>query len=202
MPVLESAGEPTQVSTRQAFRALSAGVFASGRISRKDSTFGCLSLRRNARPCMAQEHGRNTHCHLAQGHQRGTYGSLQALVSSRFDLGEAPVSDYAVCRKLGIHTLDIAQAVHRLLHLARVLQHGPGWLWSLIPSQAGTQWRECFFLDLEFMAAVLHDKLADPRDPRGQWQRWHAFILSFSVVLKRLVKSFASALVSCVLALL
>ena len=41
------------------------------------------------------------------------------------------------------------------------------------------------------MAAVLHDKLADLRDPRGQWQRWQAFILGFPVVWKRLVKSFS-----------
>ena len=77
--------------------------------------------------------------------------------------------DYAVCRKLGIPTHDIDQAVHRLLHLSRV-QHVPDWLWSLIQSQAVRQWRECVSLDLEFMAAVLHDKLADLGDPRGQWQ--------------------------------
>ena len=79
---------------------------------------------------------------------------------------------------------------HRLLHLSRVLQHGPDWLCSPIQSQAGRQWRECVFLDLEFMAAVLHDKLADMGDLRGQWQRWLAFILGFPVVWKRLVKSF------------
>ena len=67
-------------------------------------------------------------------------------------------------KKLGIPTLDIAQAVQRLLHLARVLHHGPDWLWSLIQSQAGKQWRECVFLDLEFVAAVRHSKLADPAD--------------------------------------
>ena len=96
---------------------------------------------------------------------------FRRIVSTRFDSGEAPLSDYAVCQKLGIPTLDIAQAVHRLLHLARVLQHGPDWLWSLIQSQAGRQWRECVFLDLEFMAAILHDKLADLGGPRGQWQK-------------------------------
>ena len=117
---------------------------------------------------------------------------FRRVVSTPFDSGEAPLSNYAVCRKLGIPTLDIAQAVHRLLHLARVLQHGPDWLWSLIQSQAGRQWRECVFLDLECMAAVLHDKLADLKDPRGQWQRWQAFILGFPAVWKRLVKSFSA----------
>ena len=42
------------------------------------------------------------------------------------------------------------------------------------------------------MAAVLHDKLADLGDPRGQWQRWQSFILGFPVVWKRLVKSFSA----------
>ena len=114
------------------------------------------------------------------------------MVSTRFDFGKAPLSDYAVCRKLGIPSLDIAQPVHRLLHLAQVLPHGPDWLWSLIQSQAGKQWRECVFLDLKFMAAVLLDKLADLGDPRGQWQRWQAFIFDFPVVWKRLVKSFSA----------
>ena len=139
---------------------------------------------------MAQEHGRNTLSARA-GPSTRQNGPFRRIVSTRFDLGEAPLSDYAVCQKLGIPTLDIVQAVHRLLHLARFLQHGPDWLRSLIQSQAGRQWRECVFLDLEFMAAVLHDKLADLGDPRGQWQRWQAFILAFPVVWKRLVKSFS-----------
>ena len=117
---------------------------------------------------------------------------FRRIVSTRFDLGEAPLSDYAVCRKLGIPTLDIAQAVHRLLHFARVLQHGPDWLWSLIQSQAGRQWREFVFLDLEFMEAVLHGKLAVLGDPRGQRQGRQAFTLGFLVVWKRLVKSFSA----------
>ena len=121
------------------------------------------------------------HCQLAQSHQRGIYAPFRRIVSTRFDLGGAPLSDYAVCQKLGIPALDITQAVQGLLHLARVLQHGPDWLWSLMHSQAGKQCRECAFLDLEFMAAVLHDKLADLGDPRVQWQRWQAFILGVLV---------------------
>ena len=66
------------------------------------------------------------------------------------------------------------------------------WLWSLIQSQACKQWRECVFLDLEFMAAVLHSKLADLGDPREHWQRWQAFILGFPAVWNRLVKSFSA----------
>ena len=45
---------------------------------------------------------------------------FRRIVSTRFDLG--PLSDAAVCQKLGIPTLDIAQGVQRLL---------PDWLWSL-----------------------------------------------------------------------
>ena len=88
---------------------------------------------------------------------------------------EDPLSDAAVCQKLGIPTLDIAQAVQRLLYLARVLHHGPDWLWSLIQSQTVKQWRECVFLDLEFMAAVLRDKLADLGDLRGQMAKMASF---------------------------
>ena len=40
---------------------------------------------------------------------------LRRIVSTCFDLGEAPLSDAAVCQKLGISTLDIAQAVQRTL---------------------------------------------------------------------------------------
>ena len=95
-------------------------------------------------------------------------------------------------QKLGIPTLDVAQAVQRLLHLARVLHHGLDWLWSLIQSQAGKQWRECVFLDLEFMAADLHSILADFGDPRGHRQTWQAFILGFPGVWMRLVRSFSA----------
>ena len=133
---------------------------------------------------MVQEHGRSTLSARAEPSLRHVWPPFGRIVSTRFDLGEAPLSDYAVCQKIGIPTLDIAQAVQRLLHLARFLHHGPDWLWSLIQTQAGKQWRECAFLDLEFMAAVLHDKLP--------WQRWQAFILGFPVVWKRLVTSFSA----------
>ena len=66
--------------------------------------------------------------HIVSSH-RATNAAYMApfrrIVSTRFDLEEAPWSDYAVCRQLGVPTIDIAQAVHRLLHLPRVLQHGP-----------------------------------------------------------------------------
>ena len=39
---------------------------------------------------------------------------FRRIVSTRFDLGEAPFSDHAVCCKLGIPTLDDVQAAHRL----------------------------------------------------------------------------------------
>ena len=113
---------------------------------------------------MVQEHGGEHTVSSRRAIKAAYMAPFRRIVSTRFDLGEAPLSDYAVRRKLGISTLDIGQAVHRLLHLCRVLQH---------------------------MAAVLHDKLADLRDPCGQWQRWQAFILGFPVVWKRLVKSFS-----------
>ena len=68
---------------------------------------------------------------------------FRRIASTRFDLGgRIPLSDAAVCQKLGIPTLDIAQAFQRLLRLARVLHHGPARLWSVIQPQAGKQWRE------------------------------------------------------------
>ena len=171
-------------SGRQAFRALSAGVFASGRLSKKDRT-----LVRSACIAARSLHGAGTWEEHTVSSPRASNAAQMAPFRR---IGEAPLSDYAVRQKLGISTLDIAQAFQRLLHLARVLHHGPDWLWSLIQSQAGKQWRECVLLDLEFMAAVLHDKLADLGDPRGQWQRWQAFILGFPVMWKRLVKSFSA----------
>ena len=178
-------------SARQAFRALSARVFASGRISKKDRTLvasTCIVTRALHGAGAWEEHTDSSRKTISAAYM----APFRRIVGTRFDLGEPPLSDLAVCQKLGIPTLNIAQAVHRLLYLARVLQHGPDWLWSLIQSHAGKQWRECVFSDLEFMAAVLRDKLADLGDPRGHWQRWQTFILGFPAVWKRLVKSFSA----------
>ena len=177
-------------SARQAFRALSAGVFASGHLTKKDRTLvasACITTRSSRGAGTWEEHTASSRRAINEA----CMSPFRRVVCTRFGLGEAPLSDAALLQKLGIPTLDIAQAVQRLLHLARVLHHGPDWLWSLIQSQAGTQWRECVLLDLEFMAAVFHSKFADLGDPRGQWQRWQDFILGFHVVWKRLVKSFS-----------
>ena len=117
-------------------------TFASGRLSNKDRTLvasACVATRALHGAGAWEEHTVSSRRAINAAYM----APFRRIVSARFDLGEAPVSDYAVCRKLGIPTLDIAQAVHRLLHLARVLQHGLDRLWSLIQSQAGRQWREC-----------------------------------------------------------
>ena len=175
------------------------------------SSYKRLGMRKQFPQCIPRERRRANTGLLRQGTHSGLFrpGSLPRAVSARRTHGAymAPFRRIVSTR----FALDIAQAVHRLLHLARVLQHGPDWLWSLIQSQAGRQWREYVFLDLEFMAAVLHDKLADLGDPRGQWQKmasvhpWHSCCLEAScevLLCCRTLSSPAGPLVSCVLALL
>ena len=131
-------------SARQAFRALSAGVFASGRPSKKDRTLVAQPASQRE-PCMAQEHGRNTLSARAKTINAAKMASFQAHCQHALRLKGSPI--------VGLCSLPKAwHSYPRLLHLARVLQHGPDWLWSLIQSQVWRQWRECVFLDLEFMA--------------------------------------------------
>ena len=141
---------------------------------------------------MAQEHGRNTlsaHAGPSTRHFWLPSGVLSARASTQGKLhcrivlcAESLASPPSTSPRQSIASCT-------LLVFSNMGLTG---FWSLMQSQAGRQWRECVFLDLEFTAAVLHDKLAGLGDPLGQWQRWQAFILGFPVVWKRLVKSFSA----------
>ena len=84
-------------SARQAFRALSTGVFASGRLSKKDRTLvasACVATRTLHGAGAWEEHTVSSRRTINAAYM----APFRRIVSTRFDLGEAPLSDYAVCQ--------------------------------------------------------------------------------------------------------
>ena len=100
----EKESQHRAASARHAFRALSAGGLCLGPSQQKDRTLVAQPASQRE-PCMAQEHGRNTLSARAKTINAAKMASFRRIVSTRFDSGEAPLSDYAVCQKLGIPTL-------------------------------------------------------------------------------------------------